>query len=194
MTGAPPRGSLPAGEVLPPRASTVIWLLCHYPDTAETDERVARAVAEHRRTGHPVWLFGTCQAGYPEPVDRLIRRKLTACGVAPAAIRCGSEELAAAPSLDTVQEADNVVAAAKREGVRTLIGVSNRLQLFQVKAMVGREPLTFLWAPTRLRDWRWWYVLGRVALIPLAHLGVGRRFLPLMLLRQARANFRAWPF
>jgi uncharacterized SAM-binding protein YcdF (DUF218 family) len=177
-----------------PQASTVIWLLCHYPDTPEADERIERAVAEHRRAGHPIWLFGTAQAGYPEPVDRLIKRKLIARGVAAEAVRCASDDPAASPSLDTVQEADNVVAAAKREGVQRLICVSNRLQLFQVRAMFRREALTFLWAPTKLRDRRWWYVLGRVALIPLAQLGVGRGFLPLIVLREARARIRAWPF
>lgn len=174
--------------------ATVIWLLCHYPDTAEAEERIERSVAEHRRTGHPIWVFGTCQAGYPEPVDRLIKRKLISCGVAPAAVRCASDEPVTPPSLDTVQEAENVVATAKREGVRTLICVSNRLQLSQVQALFRHEPLTFLWVPTRLRDLRWWYVLGRVALIPLAQLGIGRRFPPLIVLRQARARFRTWPF
>jgi len=172
---------------------SAIWLLCHYPDTAETNERVDKAVAQHRETGCPIWLYGSNSARYPESVERLIKQKLLRKGLRPDVILCSSD-LGATPSLDTVQEAHNVAAEANRRGIRKLICVSNRLQLLQVRALLRNEPISFVWVATPLRDWRWWYVLGRILLIPLAFIGIGRQFAPLVFIRWARARLEMWPF
>lgn len=178
------------------RSNSVIWLLCHFPDTVEADERVERAAQLHKEWGIPVWLYGSSSARYPDPdsTERLIKQKLIRRGVDPGMIICSGDLPHATLSLDTVQEAYNVVTEAKRKGVKTLFCVSNRLQLLQVRALLRREPLTFVWMPTRLRDWRWWYVSGRLLLIPLAFLGIGPRFVPLVFVRWARARLTAWPF
>lgn len=174
--------------------NAVIWLLCHYPDTAEADERIETAAVIHKRWGLPIWLYGSSSARYPESIERLIKHKLVSKGIDPAAVVCSGDEPGANLSLDTVQEAYNVAADAKRKGIGTLVCVSNRLQLLQVKALLRREPMTCLWVPTRLCDRRWWYVVGRLLLIPLAWLGVGRRFIPLVLLRRLRGKLAMWPF
>lgn len=174
--------------------SPVIWLLCHYPDTVEADERVEQAVALHRQSGAPIWLYGSNSARYPESVERLLKNQLVRRGVSAEAIICSGERAGTGPSLDTVQEACNVAADARARGVQTLICVSNRLQLAQVRGLLRREPLSFVWVATPLRDRRWWYVAGRLVLIPLAYLGVGRRFAPLVFVRWARARLAAWPF
>lgn len=176
-----------------PGPSAVIWLLCHYPDVDETDERVKKAVQLQRELGVPVWLYGSSSARYPASVERLIKQKLIARGIKPDAVLC-SADLVAERSLDTVQEAHNVVAEAKRQNVQTIFCVSNKLQLLQVRALLRREPLNFVWIATRLRDRRWWYVIGRLVLIPLAYLGMGNRFAPLVFVRWARVNLAAWPF
>ncbi|MEW6544254.1 MAG: hypothetical protein AB1411_11655 [Nitrospirota bacterium] len=182
-------------DVPSPRITpSVIWLLCHYPDTAEADERVERAVALYLQSRAPIWLYGSNSARYPESVEQLLKRKLVLKGVAPEAITCSGELSAARLSLDTVQEACNVAADARANGVGTLVCVSNRLQLAQVRGLLRREPLSFTWVVTPLRDRRWWYVLGRLMLIPLAYLGVGPRFAPLVFVRWARARLAAWPF
>lgn len=172
----------------------VIWLLCHYPDTAEADERVMKAVALHRRSGDPIWLYGSNSARYPESVEQLLKLKLVLKGVDPEAITCSGELPGTRPSLDTVQEAHNVAADAKAKGVGTLVCVSNRLQLLQVRGLLRQEPLSFVWIATPLRDLRWWYVLGRLLLIPLAYVGIGQRFAPLLFVRWVRARVAAWPF
>ncbi len=174
--------------------NSVIWLLCHYPDTKETDERVEKAAHLHKQWSLPIWLYGSNSARYPESVEQMIKQKLISKGIGASAVLCSRDVSGAAPSLDTVQEACNVVTEAKRKGVQTLICVSNRLQLLQVRALLHREPLKFIWAYTRQRDWRWWYVLGRLVLIPLAFFGIGDRFVPLVFVRWARAKLPVWPF
>jgi len=174
--------------------NSVIWLLCHYPDTAEADERVERAAQLQKELGIPVWLYGSSTARYPDSAEGMIRQKLLRRGVNPKAIICSGDLSHTAPSFDTVQEAQNVAAAAKQNGVKTLVCISNRLQLLQVRALLRYEPLTFVWVQTRLRDWRWWYVSGRLLLIPLAYLGIGQRFAPLVFVRWARARLSVWPF
>ena len=72
--------------------------------------------------------------------------------------------------------------------------ISNRLQLLQVYGLLRNQQIELLFVPTPLRDWRWWYVTGRLLLIPLAFLGVGYRFPPLVLVRHARAKLSMWPF
>ena len=171
----------------------VIWLLAHYPDTAEADARVAVAAELHRAFGLPIWVFGSRSAQFPEPVEHQLRAKLVAAGVPPAAVQC-SDALTDATTLDTAQEAVNVARAARECVVRVLVCVSNRLQLLQVRGLLRRAPLRLVWAPVPLRDRRWWYVAGRVVLIPLAYLGIGPGFAPLVLLRRARARWAAWPF
>lgn len=175
-------------------SNSVIWLLCHYPDTAEADERAERAAQIHKELGIPVWLYGSSTARYPDSAERMIRQKLLRRGVNPKAIICSGDLSHATPSFDTVQEAQNVVAAARQNGIKTLVCISNRLQLLQVKALLRYEPLTFVWVQTKLRDWRWWYVSGRLLLIPLAYFGIGQRFAPLIFVRWARARLPAWPF
>jgi hypothetical protein len=174
--------------------NSVIWLLCHYPDTVETDERVEKAAQLQKELGIPIWLYGSSSARYPEATERLIKQKILRRGVASDAVVCSGDLPHPALSLDTVQEAHNVVAEARKKGVKTLICISNRLQLLQVKALLRHEPFAFVWMQTRLRDWRWWYVLGRILLIPLACIGIGRQFAPLVFIRWARARLEMWPF
>ncbi len=174
--------------------NAAIWLLCHYPETSEADVRIIRAVALHKQWGFPIWLYGSNSARYPESVERLMKRQIMKLGVAPEAILCSGDNPLSPLSLDTVQEAKNVVGQAKQQGLKTLICISNRLQLLQVKALLRHESLNFVWVSTPLRDWRWWYVLGRVVLIPLAFLGIGPNFAPLLFVRWARARIASWPF
>lgn len=175
-----------------PRA--VIWLLCHYPDTEEAAERVKAASALQRLLGVPIWLFGSASARYPTSVERLLKQRLIENGVDPEVPVCSADRGDISQSLDTVQEALNVVALACRDGITTLFCVSNRLQLLQVRGLLREAPLQLIFVPTPLRERRWWYVLTRLLLIPLAFLGVGRRFLPLVLLRRARSRLADWPF
>lgn len=171
----------------------VLWLLGHYPNTPETDERVAKALALHRELGLPIWLFGSRMACFPETTEQLMKDQLLKQGVRPEAIICSADIAGSSESLDTVQEAFNVAAAARREGVQTLVCVSNRLHLWQVKALLRQEPLTFVYVPTPLREWRWWYILARLLLIPLAFAGIGKQFVALNFLRRARAAWAWWP-
>jgi len=179
---------------LPKAVESVIWLLCHYPDTKEIDERVKKAAALHFEIGFPIWLYGSASARYPQAVERHIKGKLIARGVVPQQVQCSGDLADVGPSLDTVQEALNVAADAKKRGIKRIICVSNRLQLLQVRALLRHEEIVFQWVATPLRDWRWWYVLGRLVLIPLAYAGVGQRFVPLVFIRWARASFTVWPF
>jgi uncharacterized SAM-binding protein YcdF (DUF218 family) len=181
-----------AAPTLPPGARAAIWLLCTYPETAEADERVRAAARLHRALGLPIWLFGSRSAQYPTPVETTLRAKLVAAGVPRQAVACSSD-LTAAVTLDTSQEAVNVAATARARGIDTLVCVSNRLQLLQVRALLRGAGLTLVLVPTPLRDRRWWYVTFRLLLIPLAALGLGHRFLPLVLLRHARARLARWP-
>src|SRR5260370_39168630 len=57
-----------------------IWLVCHYPDHAEADERVRAAAELQRALGLPIWLFGSASARYPESVEARLRTKLLADG------------------------------------------------------------------------------------------------------------------
>lgn len=173
---------------------SVIWLLCHYPDTKEIDERIDKAAALHFESGFPIWLYGSASARYPQAVERHIRDKLVARGVVPQQVQCSGDLEGVGPSLDTVQEALNVAANAKKRGIKRIICVSNRLQLLQVRALLRHEEIALQWVSTPLRDWRWWYVLGRLVLIPLAYAGVGQRFVPLVFIRWARASLAVWPF
>lgn len=173
---------------------SVIWLLCHYPEVEETDERVRKAAEVQRALDIPVWLYGSSSARYPESVERLIQRKLVQYGVAADQVFCSADLQIDGQSLDTVQEARNVAAEAKRRNIDTVYCISNRLQLLQVKALLRREPLRFVWISSELRDWRWWYVATRLMLIPLAYLGMGNRLAPLVFLRWARGHLAAWPF
>lgn len=172
----------------------VIWLICHYPDHPEADERVRAAAQLHRSLSLPIWLFGSTSAQYPQSVERVLKEKVVGRGVPPEAVLCSGELEDPPVSLDTAQEAGNVVAAARREGVTTLVCVSNRLQLLQVRGLLRKVPLRLIFAPVPLRDCRWWYVLARLLLIPVAFAGIGANFPPLVLLRTARARLAAWPF
>lgn len=172
----------------------IIWLLCHYPDTVEVDERIGAAVRIYAQCKLPIWLYGSSSARYPDSVERLLKQKLVTQGIPSEAVLCSADVPGLTASLDTVQEAYNVSAEAARRGIRTLVCVSNRLQLLQVKALLRRQPLELIWIQTPLRDRRWWYVAGRLFLIPLAFAGIGRRFVPLVFIRWARANIGMWPF
>lgn len=172
----------------------VIWVLCHYPEVEETDERVRKTAEVQRTLGIPVWLCGSSSARYPESVERMIQRKLVQQGVAAEEVFCSVDLQIEGQSLDTVQEARNVVAEAKRRNIDTVYCISNPLQLLQVRALLRCEPIRFVWISSRLRDWRWWYVATRLVLIPLAYLGMGNRLAPLIFVRWARGNWAAWPF
>jgi hypothetical protein len=176
------------------RPAAAIWLVCHYPDHAEADERVQAAAELHRVLRLPIWLFGSASARYPESVEGLLRKKLLAEGIPAAAVMCSADRGDSSETLDTAQEAVNVLAAAQRDGITTLVCVSNRLQLLQVRGLLRKAPVRLVLAPVPLRDRRWWYVLARLALIPLAFAGAGHRFWPLVLLRRARARLVTWRF
>lgn len=168
-------------------------MVCHYPETAEADERIDKALLLHRRLGLPIWIFGTATARYPQSVELLLKQKLISVGIPSSAIVCSSDLAAVPPTLDTVQEATNVVALAQRHDVDTIFCVSNRLHLWQIRGLLRKEPLHLVWVSTRLRDWRWWYVLGRIVIIPFSYWGMGERFAPLRLIRWARARLSWWP-
>lgn len=172
---------------------TVIWLLAHFPHTEEARVRIRAAAALQQATGLPIWIFGSRSAQFPDPVECQFRAGLLAAGVASDAVCC-SVDLTDAVTLDTAQEAMNVASVAAARGVTTLVCVSNRLQLLQVRALLRRSPLRLIMVPVPLHDRRWWYVLGRLGLIVVALLGIGPRFTPLVLLRRARASWAAWPF
>jgi hypothetical protein len=175
-------------------SGAVIWLVCHYPDHPEADERAQSAAELHRALGLPIWLFGSVSAQYPEGVERLLKKKLVAYGIPPDAVLCSGDRAEGSESLDTAQEAANVLAAARHDRVTTLVCVSNRLQLLQIRGLLRKASVRLVLAPVPLRDRRWWYVLARLALIPVAYLGAGHRFWPLVLLRRARARLGAWRF
>jgi hypothetical protein len=176
------------------RPSAVIWLVCHYPDHPEADERVRAAAELQRVLGLPIWLFGSASARYPQSVEGLLRQKLLAAGVPSVAVLCSADRRDASESLDTAQEAANVLTAARHDGITTLVCVSNRLQLLQIRGLLRKARVRLVFAPVPLRDRRWWYVLGRLALIPLAFAGAQHRFWPLILLRRARARRTTWRF
>lgn len=172
----------------------VLWLLCHYPDTRETAERVAVAHALYVKLGVPIWLFGSRMACYPSATEQLIKAELIERGVSPEAIVCSGDMEHVPESFDTVQETINILMVAKRQGIDTIICVSNRLQLWQVRGLVRGEAIRMMYCPTVLREWRWWYLVGRCVLIPLAFLGIGRRLAVLEFIRRARASWPSWPF
>src|SRR5439155_22916007 len=120
------------------RPSAVIWLVCHYPDHAEADERVRAAAELYRALRLPIWLFGSASTRYPETVERLLKEKLLAEGVPSGAVMCSADREDGSETLDTAQEAVNVLAAARHDSVTTLICVSNRLQLLQIRALLRK--------------------------------------------------------
>jgi uncharacterized SAM-binding protein YcdF (DUF218 family) len=174
------------------KGAAVIWLLGHYPNTPETDERVAKACTIHFELGFPIWIFGSRMACFPDTTEQLIKEQLVKQGVKPEFVVCSVDTNIRSESLDTVQEAFNVAAAARYRGVETLICVTNWLQLCQIRALLRRERLSLVPATTRLRDWRWWYILARIFLIPLAFGGRGKSFIVLKLVRNARARWQWW--
>lgn len=178
----------------PPSPSTVIWLLCHYPDTEECDERVRAAARLQRSLGVPIWVFGSVSAQYPESVERMIKAKLLNEGTAEEMVVCSTDRADPTASLDTFQEAVNIMTAAEHDGVLRIYAVSNRLQLWQVRGLFRGKPFRLTPVPTPLRDRRWWYVTARVLLIPLAFLGIGKRFPLLVLTRWARGRLSWYPF
>src|SRR2546427_8129727 len=119
-----------------PDSGAVIWLLCHYPDTEEADERVRAACTLYHALGLPIWLFGTASARYPASVERLLKEKLVAAGVPSEMVVCSADRRDGRPSLDTVQEAHNVASAAVRDGINTLVCGSNQPQLLQVRGFL----------------------------------------------------------
>jgi hypothetical protein len=167
---------------------SVIWLMCHYPDTAEMSERVKHAVKIQKKYGIEIWLFGSVSADYPESVEKLVSKEVVAAGAAADKVRC-SVDFEVKESLDTIQEIENIFAQATLRNVSTLFIISNHLHLLQVygfsrKRTAYRGQVIFV--PSRLRDWRWWYLAGRIFLIPIGFLGIGRNFPPLNLVRRTR--------
>lgn len=176
------------------RVTTALWLLCHYPGTPETNERIDAVQQLHETTGLPVFVFASTLARYTKPVEQLLKEQLVQGGVPAADVICSADVAGIGECLDTVQEAHNVVTAAERLGFSTLIAVSNRLQLCQVSLLVRHRRLSVHYVATPLRDRRLWYLAARLAIIPLVAAGVRRDFLPFRLLRRARARLRHWPF
>lgn len=167
-------------------------MLCHYPEHKETAERAKKTSEVQKLLDLPVWIFGSASARYPEPVEAMTAKILLALGV-PKDKVIRSSEMDAEVSLDTVQEMFNVVKLAKERGVERIICVSNPLQLMQVHGLLRKEGLDLIYCPSTLKDWRWWYVTMRIALIPIAFMGVGKEFPPLKLVRHARAKWPRWP-
>lgn len=174
--------------------TAALWLLCHYPGSAEATERIAAVRQLYERTGLPVLVFASALARYTRPVEELLKEELVQSGVRAQDIICSADVEGIGDCFDTVQEAHNVAAAAERLGFSMLIGVSNWLQLFQVSLLLRGREVSLLYVPTRLRDRRLWYLVARVAIIPLVAAGVGRDFLLFRVLRRARARIRRWPF
>lgn len=172
----------------------VIWLLCHYPDTEECDERVQAAARLQGSLGVPIWVFGSVSAQYPEAVERMIKTKLLRAGIPESMVTCSADRRDLSLSLDTFQEAMNIVTAARNDGVSRIYAVSNRLQLWQVRGLLRPHPFHVVLVPTPLRDRRWWYVAARLLLIPLAFLGIGKRFPLLVVTRWARGRLSWYPF
>jgi hypothetical protein len=178
----------------PQPAHSVIWLVCHYPETAEIDERIETACRLHDRIGAPIWIFGTHLARYESSVEQLIKDKVMARGVDPGAIVCSADLGDVGDCLDTVQEAHAIVRAARANHVTQLFAVSNALQLTQIRFLLQRDGLMVTYVPSRWVDRRPWYVLARLVVIPLAWAGVPRDFVLFRLLRRARATLAWWPF
>lgn len=174
--------------------NAAIWFVCHYPETGEADERAAAVRALHESLGLPIWLFGTCLARYERSVEVMLKEKLVQLGIRPQAIFCSGDLEGIGDCLDTIQEARKVVGVARQTGLTLLFCVSNSLQLLQVYFLVRKEPIRIVYVPTRLRDWRLWYLGARIALIPMAILGIRDDSLVFRLLRRARASLRRWPF
>lgn len=192
-----PASALAGGSTIKPslrRGPAALWLLCHYPGTPEANERIDAVRKLYEKTGLPVFVFASTLARYTMPVEKLLKEELIRCGVPAEDIICSADVEGTGDCLDTVQEAHNVVDAAERLGFSTLIGVSNWLQLFQVSLLVRGRDVSVLYVATRLRDRRLWYLIGRLAIIPLVAAGVGRDFLLFRALRTARARIRRWPF
>lgn len=187
----PSIAAAPLNELI--RGKAVIWLICHYPETEEARARVQAACFLQRALDLPIWIFGSATARYPETVEILLRRQVLSDGIPPEAVFCSQQCDGVSETLDTVEEAFNVAALAKQNGISTILCVSNRLHLWQVRGLLRKEPIRLVAVPTPLRDWRWWYVIGRLAIIPLAFAGIGRRFFPLVLIRHARAKLASWP-
>jgi hypothetical protein len=194
--GKPMLGQQICDEIREASESAIIWLMCHYPDTTEMDERIQEAVRVQANLGIPIWIFGTSTAKYPASVEKLVKHKLLKRGTEAAKIVCSSE-LNVPESLDTIQETVNIFEHAIENNVTTILCISNSLQLLQVYGYSCRRfgfSGRVIFIPTRLRDWRPWYVSARMALIPLAFLGVGREFPFLRFVRYARSNWTQWPF
>lgn len=107
------------------KGRAVLWLLCHYPETRETEERGAQAHALHEQLGILIWLFGSRMACYPLHTEQLIKTELLKRGIKEEGIVCSAEIEGIKESFDTVQEAFNVITAAKRQGITTIVCVSN---------------------------------------------------------------------
>jgi hypothetical protein len=175
-------------------SASAIWLVCHYPETAEIDERIETACRLHSRIGAPIWIFGTNLARYERSVEQLIKDKVMARGVDPGAIVCSADFGNVGDCLDTVQEAYAIARAARASGVTQLFAVSNALQLTQIRLLLQGDGLTVTYVPSRWVDRRLWYVLARLVVIPFAWAGVPQDFVLFRLLRRARATLAWWPF
>lgn len=156
------------------------------------DARIEVAAVEHRKSGIPIWIFATTTARYTEPVENHILEKLLALGVKRDAIRI-SQDFGKFQILDTVDEYLAIHETALSERVSKIWCVSNRLQLLQIQGLSRYSPLQFIFHPSPLVEWTWWYLSARLFLIPFAFFGVGKHFPPLQLVRKARAHWRGWP-
>ncbi len=167
-----------------------IWLVAHYAETAETNERMAKAIELYRETKLPIWVFASPTYHYPVSLEITLRNDLIAKGVAPEKVLC-SHQVVSTPCLDTVQEMETILGTAQAKGIKALYCVSNQLQLWQIQALSKRHPVKLHFVPTPLREWRWWYLGTRIGLLPFAHLGIGPNFPLLRLVRHGRAK---WSF
>jgi hypothetical protein len=172
---------------------TIVWILCHYPEHPEMDERINQTVEVWKAFRLPIWVFGTVSARYPESVEKMVRDMLVSKGVDPKSIFC-SVDFGNLECLDTVQEMVNIARTAEAKGIEQVICISNSLQLLQVHGLMRHKKIEWVYLPTTLKDWRWWYVSVRAVLIPVAFAGVGRNFGPLQFVRKARAAWKSCPF
>lgn len=174
-------------------AQTVIWMLGHFPEHAECEERAKKTAQVFKVVPAPVWIFGGDFARYDAGFEKLVRDRVVEAGVPAGEVMLGSEATDLR-SFDTIQEMSHVVVTAKKRRKKTLICISNSLQLMQVHAFLRREKLQVLYVPTPMRDFRWWYVAARLGLAPLAYLGFGKDFVPLRVVRHARNEWKNWRF
>jgi hypothetical protein len=165
-------------------------MVAHYADTPETDARMEKTVELFRKNNLPIFVFASPTFNSHEKLELTLRDELCRRGIPLEMIRC-SGEFGDLACFDTVQEMENILTTVEALGIKDLYCVSNKLQLLQILALSHNFSVKLHPIVSPLKEWRWWYVSTRLALIPLAQLGVGRDFALLKLVRYGREK---WAF